>query len=70
MGGGGNHRGQPLGFQSPREGDRQPDPVRVLHRRTNEAASAGTPATEASSQTESDWLLMLDDDSSPTDARS
>lgn len=45
-------------------------PVRVLHRRTNEAASARNAcALEASSQTDSDWLLMLDDDSSPMDAR-
>ena len=44
-------------------------PVRVLHRRTNEAASARNAcALAASSQTDGDWLLMLDDDSSPLDA--
>lgn len=45
-------------------------PVRVLHRRTNEAAAARNAcASEASSQEPDDWLLMLDDDSAPTDAR-
>jgi GT2 family glycosyltransferase len=44
-------------------------PVRVLHRRTNEAAAARNAcAREASSQGKSDWLLMLDDDSAPLDA--
>ncbi|MFG0293091.1 MAG: glycosyltransferase family 2 protein [Phycisphaerales bacterium JB050] len=45
-------------------------PVRVLHRRTNEAAAARNAcAKEASSQGADDWLLMLDDDSAPMDAR-
>jgi len=45
-------------------------PVRVLHRRTNEAAAARNAcAIEAASQEQGDWLLMLDDDSAPTDAR-
>jgi len=45
-------------------------PVRVLHRRTNEAAAARNAcASEAASQEHGDWLLMLDDDSAPTDAR-
>ncbi len=45
-------------------------PVRVLHRRTNEAAAARNAcALEASSQGVNDWLLMLDDDSAPMDAR-
>lgn len=44
-------------------------PVRVLHRRTNEAAAARNAcALAASSQERGDWLLMLDDDSAPTDA--
>ncbi len=45
-------------------------PVRVLHRPTNEAAAARNAcASAASSQEHSDWLLMLDDDSAPTDSR-
>lgn len=45
-------------------------PVRVLYRPTNEAAAARNAcAREASSQEPTDWLLMLDDDSAPTDAR-
>lgn len=45
-------------------------PVRVLHRRTNEAAAARNAcALEAASQEHSDWLLMLDDDSAPMDGR-
>lgn len=43
--------------------------VRVLHHPTNEGAAARNAcARAASSQGRADWLLMLDDDSAPTDA--